>query len=199
MDDGGPDASILIFLGLLLAEAYFYGFGAALNGLNEKETERKAEEKGDKTSILLTRIIGSPSIYINTVQLILTFINLCMGGLYLRAFGGWMEALFFRIADRIGGVPLWVQTFFTVSAAVLTVLLLLYVLLVFGVMIPRKIVSRQPDRWAARLACERGDCAASACDLAFSCHGEADSASPGAEAGRGQPGCDGGRDYIHGE
>lgn len=151
MDDGGPDASILIFFGLLLAEAYFYGFGAALNGLNEKETERKAEEEGDKTSILLTRMIGSPSIYINTVQLILTFINLCMGGLYLRAFGGWMEDLFLRIADRIGGVPLWVQTFFTVSAAALTVLLLLYALLVFGVMIPRKIVSRQPDRWAARL------------------------------------------------
>ena len=35
MDDGGPTAGILS-LGLLLLEAYCYGFGAAIHGLNEK-------------------------------------------------------------------------------------------------------------------------------------------------------------------
>ena len=36
MDDGGPTASIPLFLALLLIEALCYGFGAAIHGLNEK-------------------------------------------------------------------------------------------------------------------------------------------------------------------
>ena len=39
MDDGGPTASIPLFLALLLIEALCYGFGAAIHGLNEKEVE----------------------------------------------------------------------------------------------------------------------------------------------------------------
>ena len=83
MDDGGPTASILLFLGLLLLEAYCYGFGAAIHGLNEKEVERKAIEENDKRSLLLSRLVGKPSRYVNTVQLVVTFLNLCMGGMEL--------------------------------------------------------------------------------------------------------------------
>ena len=54
MDDGGPTASIPLFLALLLIEALCYGFGAAIHGLNEKEVERKAIEEGDKKSLLLS-------------------------------------------------------------------------------------------------------------------------------------------------
>ena len=84
MDDGGPTASIPLFLALLLIEALCYGFGAAIHGLNEKEVERKAIEEGDKKSLLLSRILENPNRYVNTVQLVVTFLNLCMGGVYLR-------------------------------------------------------------------------------------------------------------------
>ena len=72
MDDGGPTASIPLFLALLLIEAFCYGFGAAIHGLNEKEVERKAIEDGDKKSLLLSRLLGKPNRYVNTVQLVVT-------------------------------------------------------------------------------------------------------------------------------
>ena len=37
MDDGGPTASYIIFLVLLLVDMLFYGFGAAAKELNAKE------------------------------------------------------------------------------------------------------------------------------------------------------------------
>ena len=57
MDDGGPTASIIAYVALLLADMFFYGFGAALGSLNEKEMERRAEEEKDKKAIRLKAII----------------------------------------------------------------------------------------------------------------------------------------------
>ena len=36
MDDGGPTASIFFFVVLLFIDMFFYGFGAAVDSLNEK-------------------------------------------------------------------------------------------------------------------------------------------------------------------
>ena len=36
MDDGGPTASIIAYVALLLADMFFYGFGAALGSVNGK-------------------------------------------------------------------------------------------------------------------------------------------------------------------
>lgn len=151
MDDGGPAASILLFLGLLLAEAYFYGFGAAINGLNEKEVRRKADEENDKKSVLLTGILERPAGYFSTVQMIITFLNLCLGGLYISSFSRWIDGVLHRLARLAGSIPAWAETVITVLSLVLTMLILLYILLVLGIMIPRRMVSRQPDRWAYRL------------------------------------------------
>ena len=58
MDDDGPTASIIFFVVLLLIDVFFYGFGAALSSLNEKEIERRAEEEKDRKSIRLKTILG---------------------------------------------------------------------------------------------------------------------------------------------
>lgn len=107
MDDGGPTASILLFLGLLLLEAYCYGFGAAIHGLNEKEVERKAIEENDKRSLLLSRLVGKPSRYVNTVQLVVTFLNLCMGGMYLRVWSSHIRKMLRALAERQAGCLLY--------------------------------------------------------------------------------------------
>ena len=70
MDDGGPTASIFFFVVLLFIDMFFYGFGADIDSLNEKEIERRAEEDKDKKSVRLKAIISNPTEYINTVQLI---------------------------------------------------------------------------------------------------------------------------------
>ena len=79
MDDGGASAcSIILFFFLLFIEAILTGFYKAIGLMNEKEIERRAEEEKDKKSILLNRIIVRSTIYVNSIQLITTLIELVM-------------------------------------------------------------------------------------------------------------------------
>lgn len=122
MDDGGPTASIIMFLILLLVDAFFYGFGTASSSLNLIEIEKQVEEK-DKKTAKLKKIISNPTGYVNTVQLVVTLVNLIFGMLY---------------------VPKWSHS----VKDVLLLLLLLYILLSFGVLLPKRLAARNPEKWA---------------------------------------------------
>ena len=154
MDDGGPTASIIFYVALLLIDMFFYGFGAAVNSLNEKEIERRAEEEpeekrsGDKKSIRLRAIIGNPIEYVNTVQLITTLINIVIGAVHLRLLLGILSKGLQFLAKRqlqLEGIPAGI--ILTVSA-VLSAFLLLYITLTLGVLLPKKMGARAPERWA---------------------------------------------------
>ena len=124
MDMSGPVAIFLFFL-LLLVDMFFYGFDAAIDNLNEKEILHKAEEEKDRRSMRLSEMISRPGIYINTVQLVIHVIN--VGGMSLE------------------NVPTGVLSGI---ATVLSFIAMIYILLTFGVLIPRKMASRQPEKWA---------------------------------------------------
>ena len=84
MDDGGTSVCIIvIFFVLLLITAILYGFQKAITLMNVKEIERKAQEEKDKKSILLYKIVERSTIYVNSIQMIITLIDLVMGYLYL--------------------------------------------------------------------------------------------------------------------
>lgn len=151
MDDGGPSAGIILFFVLLFAEAYLYGFGTAIRGLNEKEAERRAEEERDKRSRQLARIAGQPNVYVNSVQLVGMFLNLCMGGLYIKSWSVHIRKLLEELAGRYGGFPAWAGGLLAAASLVISLFLLLYILLVFGSLIPRKIAAKNPEKWAYRL------------------------------------------------
>ena len=91
MDISGPVAIFLFFL-LLLVDMFFYGFDAAIDNLNEKEILHKAEEEKDRRSVRLSEMVSRPGIYINTVQLVITLINIvtskCSHGSDLRDCNG---------------------------------------------------------------------------------------------------------------
>lgn len=122
MDDGGPTASYIIFFALLLVDMLFYGFGAAVKELNAKELSEQFEESGSKKAKRLYKIAVRPEQYINTVQFVVSLINLIMGG------------FFWKMYDS---VP------FILSGA-----LLLYILLTFGVLIPKRLGERYAEKWA---------------------------------------------------
>lgn len=147
MDDSGPTASILFFAALLLIDMFFYGFGAALGSLNEKEVERRAEEN-DRRAIRLKKIIGNPTEYVNTVQMITTLINVIIGavhlGILLRAMESGLEFLT-RRQLKLEALPAGV---ILALSAVFSTLLLLYITLTLGVLLPKKIAVRIPERWA---------------------------------------------------
>ena len=132
----------------MLIEALCYGFGAAIHGLNEKEVERKAIEEGDKKSLLLSRILENPNRYVNTVQLVVTFLNLCMGGVYLRVWSVHIRRMLQQLAGREGGLSPFAGGLITVASLILTMILLLYILLVLGILIPKKDGCPVTGKWA---------------------------------------------------
>lgn len=148
MDDDGPTASIILFVALLLIDVFFYGFGAALDLLNEKEVIRRADEEKNKKAIKLKKIISSPAEYVNAVQMITTLVNVIIGavhlGILLRAISDGLEYVAGRQL-KITGLP--TEAAVTVSA-VLSTLLLLYITLTLGVLLPKRIATRIPDKWA---------------------------------------------------
>lgn len=147
MDDGGTSVFIIIvFFVLLLFEAILYGFQKAIGLMNEKEIERKAEEEKDKKSILLFEIIKRSTIYVNSIQLIITLIDLVMGYLYLPIWTG-------KFQDWLGQVSFLKnlgETGTHILAVVVATICLLYILLTFGTLFPKKLAQRSPDAWAYR-------------------------------------------------
>lgn len=147
MDDSGPTAAIMFFV-LLFADMFLYGFAAAISNLNEKEIERRAEEEQDKKSRKLLRLIDSPDRYANTVQLIATLINVVAGAVYLHlwmsSFSAGLEELARRNLSQIG-IP---GAVLLGVAAVAAALALLYIFLIFGVFLPRKVAALTAEKWA---------------------------------------------------
>lgn len=148
MDDDGPTASIIIFIVLLFVDMFFYGFGAAVTALNAKEIERRAQEDKDRKSLRLQKIIGNPAEYVNTVQLITTLINVTLGAVHLSTLLGAMSRWLSVLAERRLKLDWLSDEAVLVLAAILSTLLLLYIVLTLGVLLPKKVAARVPERWA---------------------------------------------------
>lgn len=148
MDDDGPTANIIFFAVLLLVDIFFYGFGAAVNSLNQKEVERRAEEEKDRKSVRLKKIIGSPAEYVNTVQMITTLINVIIGAVHLGILLRTVQGGLTFLAEnklKLHGIP--AEAIVTL-AAVFSTIVLLYITLTVGVLLPKKIAARIPEKWA---------------------------------------------------
>lgn len=149
MDDGVPTASIILFVMLILTDMFFYGFGSAINNLNIKDIEKKAEEEKDTKSGRLAAIIENPAKYVNMVQLIVTLINIVMGSFYL---GIWLRGMRRFVAAYIepqlppaAAIGAGVTGMVTL---ILAVAVLTYILLTFGVLLPKKLAAQYPEKWA---------------------------------------------------
>lgn len=148
MDDGGTSVSgIILFLVLLFIEAILTGFNKAISLMNEKEIERRAQEDKDRKSILLNSIAIRATVYINSIQMITTLIELVMGCFFLprwsAMFSTWLSrlAMFRNVSDVLRG---WI-------ALIIATVCLMYILLTFGILFPRKLAQRYPDAWAYKL------------------------------------------------
>ncbi len=149
MDDGGPTASIILFIILLLIDMFFYGFGSAIRCLNLKDIEKKAKDDKDKKSIRLGIIMNNPTQYMNVVQVAVTLINIIMGGFYL---GVWLRNIQNLIVKYVGLENLsdyWIGIrAISMISLIVTMIFLVYILLTFGVLLPKKIAAKYPDKWA---------------------------------------------------
>lgn len=148
MDDGGPTARIIIFVLLLVIDAFFYGFGAAISSLNNKEIERRAREDKDKKSIRLQKIIDAPATYINTLQLVVTLITLVMGVFYLDSWQHFIRNILDGLVRKLINFDQIPIGAISVIATVLAFFLLIYIVISFGVLLPKRIAARMPEKWS---------------------------------------------------
>lgn len=130
MDSIGPSGGIIIFFALVLLDFIFYGFSAALQHINMKEVEERLEMNKDKKSIRVHRLCEDPAKYIDTLQVVTTFIALFFGVFYIGMINNLLN---------ISVKPL---------ALVASFLIMMYIQLVFGVLIPKILGRRYPVKWA---------------------------------------------------
>ncbi len=149
MEISEPEATIILLL-LLLIDMFYYAFHATLDQLNIKEITEKAEEKKERRSIRLLQINDRPAIYVNTFHLMVTMVHILIGWIYMEYWTGKVQNLLQIFAEEILKLHITPQIL-AVIATVLTFALVLYILLTFGVLLPRKLVLGNPTRWAYRL------------------------------------------------
>ena len=152
MDDGGPTASMFLFLLVLFLDAALYGFLSALQGLNMKEEERKAvEEKDQKASrlCLLNRNMESRG---SLVQTLTSLGNLLAGCFCLRPVFRIMLSLSQRLSFAKGSwQDIWLRPAAAVLFCLLSLLFMLFLLQAFGIWLPRRAAAKNPRKWADRL------------------------------------------------
>lgn len=149
MELSEPEATIILLI-LLLIDMLYYAFHATLDQLNIKDITEKAEEKKDRRSIRLLQILEQPAIYINTYHLMVTMVHILIGWFYMQVWTLKVQKLLLMFVEDVLKINSSPQVL-TVIAAVLTFALVLYILLTFGVLLPRKLVLGNPTKWAYRL------------------------------------------------
>ena len=126
---------IALFVIFLILDAVLYAFNTALENVNENEVDKKAAE-GNKRAIKLKKMIDDPSGFSDTLDIVVFITNVVSGGYIL------------------GTVRNYVSGHMVLSTYWLSLIIgavMLSVLIVFGVIIPKKCGRRSPLKISMRL------------------------------------------------
>ena len=146
MDDDGPTASIILCI-LIIINAIFYGFSAAINSLSVKDIEKKTGEVDEKKTKRLQKIIGNPIKYNNTVQLITALLNVIIGVFYMNGLHHTVnQVIRYLWEKKIGLTHVSLEIIGTISMVAITIVIL-YILLTIGILLPQKIATRMSQKW----------------------------------------------------
>jgi len=131
---------LMLYLLFLLAEGAMFGFGAAIQNLNDAELLHAPADEGRKQRI--RKIMDQPGAFIESTQ-ILTFLGGLVFGLLLTpplsgAFGR-------LLAERLPGGA---GSLAGILAALLSALLLVLLTLTFGIDLPKRLAERKSVPWA---------------------------------------------------
>lgn len=144
--DGGPAASILLAL-MVLINMIYNGFSAAMEQLNIKEIEDSAEEKKHRKSIRLLKLIHAPQNFLDSIQLIITLLNMLIGWIYMEKFMELTGTLLTFILEQKLQFNIGVEIL-ALLAGVITFVIVLYIFLLFCVSLPKKIALENSKKWA---------------------------------------------------
>ncbi len=142
MNEGSPLGGLIVFVVFLILHGILYGFGAALQSLNNNIVEKKAEE-GSKRAQKLLHIIEEPAQFVNTLLITITMVNMVVGAYEYIMLHRWFLKLF---APELYGA--WQMYILRLLAWIIPALALLMILMIFGILVPKKLAQRYPESWA---------------------------------------------------
>lgn len=146
-DSGASGIIIVVFVVFLIVEMMFYGFSSAMQNLRSNEQEDE-EKEPDKKALRLQYFKEYPARYTNAIQLGLVTINMLLGALYLYRLNDYFRNNVQSMATKyMGRLEPWQFQCFSVLTAIVVTICLLYIVLTFGVLIPKKAASRYPEQW----------------------------------------------------
>ena len=155
MDDISAGSAIAVLAVLLILDAIVYGFGSAVRSMKipsdfdgnagEENEESPQARKENKKRKLIGRILRDKTDYVDTVQLVTACVNMIVGSVYGVAFSG-LIGHFLNDLLPAG----MVRPFLMVLIFLLAWILILFIVLVFGVQIPKRLGNAYPDGWIRR-------------------------------------------------
>lgn len=146
MDDGNSWIGILLLGAAFVIYYLIYGFGAAVQALNTSALEDERDE-GNKKAERLLHIRENPHGFVQTNQLITMIFSLAMGGSSLPYIVGYLKQLLSRISG-IQNIPAGITN---VVSYVLAIAVLSFVLVCFGIIIPKWLAMKSPIRFCYKV------------------------------------------------
>ncbi len=146
MDD--PIGSqLLVQLVLILINAFFAMTETAFVSLNENRIRKQADD-GDKTSLMMLRMLESPTRFLSTIQVCIT-----LSGFLASAFAADSFASILAGAILATGFTLLSPALLNTLCVVLITLILSYFMIVLGELVPKRIALTNAEK-VARIACK---------------------------------------------
>ena len=150
MFEHGPVGFVLLFV-LIIFDIFIYGFQAVLSSIDEKELERRAEEEKDRKAAIIAAYVDNPTKLNHLCGLIATSVHIIMGTGFLPLF---LTRGVASVQPLLQG-EIWATMIFGVSllhilVSVIVTILFVYVINTVGIILPRKLAERKPERWAYR-------------------------------------------------
>ncbi len=134
---------LLLQLILILVNAFFACAEIAVVSLNEKKMEKLAEE-GDKKAARIVSMLKSPEKFLSTIQICITLAGFLGSAFAADNFAGRITASIAKGRTLTSGE---LQTLNTLAIVAVT-LILSYVTLVLGELVPKRIAMKKPEKVA---------------------------------------------------
>ena len=149
-DSNGPLWALIFFVLFIIINGILYGFGAAVQKINENEIEKKALEDHDKKSVWLLKVMNHPVSIVNTILTTATLLSILTGYIGISGITPYVyEGCRWAAQAAELKVPHW--GIMAVSI-ILVVVFALILLVSLGVVSAKKIFINNPDRWVYRTA-----------------------------------------------
>ena len=99
-DSNGPLWALIFFVLFIIINGILYGFGAAVQKINENEIEKKALEDHDKKSVWLLKVMNHPVSIVNTILTTATLLSILTGYIGISGITPYVYEIFINNPDR---------------------------------------------------------------------------------------------------